>query len=115
MIAQGRAAPGELHTLIHWGFTDPAGNRAELPLSLRDQIMPEVLREYEVAEADPDFVSLVVEFSEVAYRLPWRLVLRREAYSADTLTWLGYRQADGPYSREESVALAVAVALGVLG
>lgn len=94
-----------LNLLVHWGFTDPHGRQADAPWMHEElraclDIGDEVRREYALAEADPAFVTLSFDFCRVATRMTYTLTLRREAFSADSLTWLGYRQADGSYRRE---------------
>lgn len=89
-----------LHTLIYWQFTDPDGRRVDTPV-YGDAILLEVLREYEIADADPDFVELTIDFCQVRPPLPYRARIRRVAFSEDTMTFLGYRQPDGSYSTEE--------------
>ena len=87
--------------LIDWCFLDPEGNRCGPP-RYGDDILMEAHRLAREADADADFTALVVDFSEVRYRLPWRLVLRRVAWHGTTGVFLGYRQAGGSYSREGS-------------
>lgn len=88
-----------LNTLIHWSFHDPHGQPCDKPV-YSDAIMLEMLHQVPIADADPDFVELTIAFCQVRPPLPYVVRIRRTAFSEDTLTWLGYRQADGSYSRE---------------
>ena len=98
------AAP---HTVIHWYFTAPDGSPADRPWGREGpeaclDIHAELGREYALADADPDFAATSFAFCRVRTFLAYTLTLRRGAFDGEAGEWLGYRQPDGSYRREEA-------------